>query len=146
MKKELYDLTNPQKAIWLTEQFSEGTSLNNVSGNIIIKDVVNFPLLEKSLNVYIQKNDALRLQLTMENNTPKQYVTAYEPFSIPKVELKSKEDWDQFNQTVVSIPFTLFDSPLYAFHLFSFPDGTGGLNVTFHHIVSDAWTMSLFID
>ena len=34
MKKELYDLTNPQKAIWLTEQFSEGTSLNNVSGNI----------------------------------------------------------------------------------------------------------------
>ena len=146
MKKELYDLTNPQKAIWLTEQFSEGTSLNNVSGNIIIKDVVNFPLLEKSLNVYIQKNDALRLQLTMENNTPKQYLTAYEPFSIPKVELKSKEDWDQFNQTVVSIPFTLFDSPLYAFHLFSFPDGTGGLNVTFHHIVSDAWTMSLFID
>ena len=146
MKKELYDLTNPQKAIWLTEQFSEGTSLNNVSGNIIIKDVVNFPLLEKSLNVYIQKNDALRLQLTMENNTPKQYVTVYEPFSIPKVELKSKEDWDQFNQTVVSIPFTLFDSPLFAFHLFSFPDGTGGLNVTFHHIVSDAWTMSLFID
>ena len=146
MKKELYDLTNPQKAIWLTEQFSEGEPLNNVSGNIIIKDVVNFPLLEKSLNIYIQKNDALRLQLTMQNNTPKQYLTEYEPFSIPKVELKSKEDWDQFNQTVVSIPFTLFDSPLYAFHLFSFPDGTGGLNVTFHHIVSDAWTMSLFID
>ncbi len=146
MEKKLYDLTNPQKAIWLTEQFSEETPLNNVSGNIIIKDVVNFSLLEEALNKYIQKNDALRLQLTMENNEPKQYLTEYKPFSIPIVELKSKEDWDQFNQTVVSIPFTLFDSPLYAFTLFSFPDKTGGLNVTFHHIVSDAWTMSLFID
>lgn len=62
MNKTLYNLTNPQKAIWLTEQFSNGSSLNNISGNIIINDVVNFPLLEKSLNMYIQKNDALRLK------------------------------------------------------------------------------------
>ena len=64
MKKELYDLTNPQKAIWLTEQFSEGTSLNNVSGNIIIKDVVNFPLLEKPNSlIYLTSLNSLAISL-----------------------------------------------------------------------------------
>ena len=29
---ELYDLTNPQKSIWLTEQFYRGTSINVICG------------------------------------------------------------------------------------------------------------------
>lgn len=53
---------------------------------------------------------------------------------------------EKFNKQIVKQPFSVFDSDLYRFTLFHFQDGTGGLNVTFHHIISDAWTMSLFIN
>ena len=28
--KELFELTNPQKSIWYTEQFYNGTTVNNI--------------------------------------------------------------------------------------------------------------------
>ena len=33
---KLYNLTIPQKAIYLAEQYSSGTSLNSIGGNLII--------------------------------------------------------------------------------------------------------------
>lgn len=38
MERILYDLTNPQKSIWNTEQFFKNTSVNNIGGTIIIKE------------------------------------------------------------------------------------------------------------
>ena len=33
MKKDVYELTNPQKSIWSIEQFYKGTSVNSICGN-----------------------------------------------------------------------------------------------------------------
>ena len=146
MEKKLYSLTNPQKSIYYTEEYSNHTNLNNISGNIIIKEKVNFPCLEKALNLYVKKNDAIRIRIVMSNGIPKQYIHNYEPFSIQLVELENKENLKELNKTLVEKTFDFIDSNLFSFTLFKFPDSTGGLNVTFHHIISDAWTMSLFID
>ena len=35
---KLYNLTIPQKAIYLAEQYSSGTSLNSIGGNLIIEE------------------------------------------------------------------------------------------------------------
>ena len=91
VEKRFFDLTNPQKSIWLMEQYCPNISLNNICGNIKIKDKVNFTLLEKALNIYIQKNEAIRFQFCMVEGTPKQYVCEYKPFSIDLVDLE-KED------------------------------------------------------
>lgn len=146
MEKKLYSLTNPQKAIYLTEEYSSNSNINNVSGNIIIHEKVHFDCLEKALNIYVEKNDSIRTRIAIENQVPKQYIHPYEPFSIELVSLKSKEDLVDFNQSIVKKHFTLIDSNLFSFTLFQFPDSSGGLNVTFHHIIADAWTMSLFIN
>lgn len=54
MEKNLYDLTNPQKSIWYTEQFFKNTSVNNIGGTIIIKDKISFDLLKKSIYEYVK--------------------------------------------------------------------------------------------
>ena len=41
MKKQTYELTNPQKSIWYTEEFYKGTPINNISGTVIIPKKVN---------------------------------------------------------------------------------------------------------
>ena len=43
---KLYDLTIPQKSIYLTEEYATGSSVNLIGGNIIIDEPVNLDFLE----------------------------------------------------------------------------------------------------
>ena len=38
--KKIYELTEPQKSIWVTEQFYKGSTINNICGTAIIKEKV----------------------------------------------------------------------------------------------------------
>lgn len=143
---KLYNLTIPQKAIYLAEQYSSGTSLNSIGGNLIIEENVNLDLLEKALNIFVKNNDALRIRIHMENGTPMQYISPYEPFYLKRVFLKEKSDLEGLTSEIINAPFTFLDSTLFYFSLFKFEDGSGGFNVSLHHIISDAWSMSLLVD
>ena len=66
-----YELTNPQKSIWLSEQYYKGTNINNICGVLSIHENVNFDILEKALNLFLEKNDILLIKFLMENNTLK---------------------------------------------------------------------------
>lgn len=142
----LYDLTAPQKSIWLTEQFGSNTSLNNIGGYVFIHDTVCFEALEKAIKLYVKRNTALNLRIKLTDGTPKQYLSDFEDFKIDIVELKDMQEVEAFNQKITNTPFEFFDSALYRFVMFKLPDGTGGFNPTLHHIISDAWNMSLLID
>ena len=143
--KTFYDLTNPQKSIWLTEQFYKGTTLGNVSGTLTIKETVNFDLLEKALNKFVERNDSLRLKIIVDKGTPKQFVEEYSYVDIPKFEIDFN-DISSLENDIVSEPFELIDSFLYKFSIIKYPDGTGGFNANLHHLISDAWTMSILIN
>lgn len=143
---KFYDLTIPQKSIYLTEEYASGSSVNLIGGNIIIDEPVNLDFLEKALNIFVKKNDAIRIRIHMENNKPKQYIPPYEPFTVRRVFIKDKQELEDLSLQAVNKKFDFFDSKLFWFTLFKFEDNTGGLIVTFHHIISDAWTMSLFVD
>ena len=143
---KLFNLTIPQKAIFLSEQYSSGTNLNSIGGNIIIEEKVDLDLLEKALNIFVKNNDALRIRIHMEDSIPMQYIVPYEPFYLKRVFLKDKQDLDKLTSETVACPFNFFDSSLFNFTLFKFEDETGGLTLSFHHIISDAWSISLFVD
>ena len=46
---EYYNLTNPQKSIWLTEELYKGTSISNISGTVRINKKVNFIALKDAV-------------------------------------------------------------------------------------------------
>ena len=78
MDKKLYPLSNPQKSIWLTEAFGANTNLNNIGGYVLIKEAIHFPSLEKAIQTFIEKNEALSFRITLSNNhTPMQYIEDY---------------------------------------------------------------------
>ena len=61
MDQKKYGLTNPQKNIYLLENFYKGTQINNVCGTCIFHSVLNFELLKQSLYMLIQKNDNFKM-------------------------------------------------------------------------------------
>ena len=142
---KLYDLTIPQKSIYLTEQYASGTTVNLISGDTFFEEKVNSSLIEKALNIYIQKNDSVRLRICMVDGKPKQYISPYTPYKLKVINVSNKEELEKYRKQIISTPIKFFDSDLFSFTLFMFADGTATLDVTFHHIISDAWTMGLFI-
>lgn len=146
MEENLYHLSSAQHSIWLTEQFENNTSLNNVGGYVFIHDKVNFDYLEKALKLYVERNAALNFKLKLVNGEPKQYLSNFQDFKIDLIQLSSQEEVKSLNKKIIDTPFDVLDSFLYKIVMFKLPDGTGGFNATLHHIISDAWNMSLLID
>ena len=146
MEKDVYELTSSQKNIWDTELFSTNSNINNVSGCFSINEKVDFDCLKEALNLYVQKNDGIRLKIKTKNGEPYQYVENYSPFNIEVVNLDNENQLKDFNYQICHTPFSVIDSNLFKFKMYRLPNGFGGFNVTFHHFISDAWTMSLFIN
>ena len=145
MGKRFYDLTNPQKSIWLTEQFYKNTPINNVGGTVMIFDKVDFDLLRKSINLFVEKNDSFRIKIVDENGQIKQYVTDYIPVDIPTVTLKNNFELKILENEILSTPFNLIDNLLFKFTIFKFENERGGLIINTNHLISDAWTAGLVV-
>lgn len=140
-----YPLTHPQKGIWYTEKLYPGTSIGNVAGTVKIKGNIDYSLLEKAVNLVVEKNDSLRLHFVEVDNEPKQYLKPYNYKKIDlidfcKMGLEKLYEWDTFQ---TQSPFVKLDLDLYYFALIKIDDNTGGVYIKFHHLVGDGWTMVL---
>ena len=144
MEKNLYELTTAQNSIWLTEQFGSNTNINNIGGYVFIHEKVDFSILKRALALYVKRNDALNFRITLVDGKPKQYLYESNP-CIEHVHVENMDEVIHLNEEIIHTPFSIIDSNLYHIVMFELPNGLGGFNATLHHIISDAWNMSLLI-
>ncbi len=140
MKVAKYNLTNPQKSIFLTEQFYSGTTINNICGHYIIHSNVNLNLLELAINKVIENNDNLQLHFTIENGIPLQFFSDYKYVNIDVLEVPDESYLHNLEQDIFSKCFDVTSSNnLYEFKLFKFENNHGGFLLNFHHLLADSW-------
>ena len=144
--KKLLPLTEQQKNIWNTEMFYSGTAINNIGGYVFIEEKIDFELLNKALNLYVKSTDTCRFNFISKNSQVFQYVSDYSPINFDIIDVKSKDEVDKKSIELLNKPFDILNSNLFKFSIFRFPNGKGGFFVIFHHLISDAWTMSLLIN
>lgn len=135
MKENFYPLTAPQKSIYVTEQYFANTAINTICGYTFITDVVNFEMLQKAILEMVKSNDAMRLKLVEDKDSVLQYVSDFAPFSMPMVELATKEDLEKKALEMANIPFFQDGENLFQFLLFKLPNGSGGFIVNVHHLI-----------
>lgn len=142
--RKYFPLTHSQKGIWYSEKLYPDTSMGNIAATLRFQSNVNFSLLEQALNIYIKKNDAVRIRIAEIAGEPRQYVTDYTYRKFELIDFSDKLDelykWDE-KQT--RTPMEIIESDLFSFVLIKINDHDGGFFVKFHHLISDAWTMSL---
>jgi amino acid adenylation domain-containing protein/thioester reductase-like protein len=138
-----YPLTHPQKGIWYTEKLYPGTSIGNIAGTLKIKGKVNFCLLKKACEIFIKKNDSLRLQFREIDGEPYQYISkySYSPVSIFDFSCSSLQDLYNWDIKQSQTPFNLIDAPLFYCALIKMNENESGLYLCMHHLISDAWTI-----
>lgn len=140
---KLYNLSNPQKSIWLTEQYYYGTNINNICGTAIISNKLNFNILQKAINTVILTNDNFKLRFKKENNILKQYQENISHINIEIVSLKNKNEVSNLENKVLSRVFKITEEPLFEFKIFKFKDNSGGFLLNIHHLLADSWTLGL---
>lgn len=142
---ERYQLTFPQLSLWSVEQFYKGTSINVITGFIKINETVNFHLFNDAIEILIKNTDIFGMHLSYENGELTQVLTTPKNKGIRIIDVSSKEDLENLQNTIAKTPFNIFEDDLFDFTIFRLPDNTGGVIGRFHHIICDAWATSLII-
>ena len=146
MKKDVYELTNPQKSIWMIEQFYNTTNINNIVGYLKIEKNVDLKALEQAFNFFVMKNDSFKTKIIIQDAVPKQYFDDFVYENIEIVDLKDETQLLEFESSFPMQQVEIYDNFLFLTKLLRFPNSSGILVLTAHHLIADAWTMTLVLE
>ena len=139
----LYELTYPQKSIFLTDQFYGDEHISVISGYCIIKENIDYSMLNKAINKLVENNDAYRICFKEVDSSVKQY---FKEYSFTEFEILNLKNLDELRNYLKNMTFNVFDDSPVKNAMFKLEDGTGGFLCSIHHSISDAWSMSFLIE
>ena len=144
---EKFELTFPQKNIWLVENFYESKLINIISGSLIIKKDFEISKAEQTVNKFVEINEGMRLRICVENSIPKQYVSSFAPFEADKinVEGKTEQEIDKIKEEYISTGFDVIEKPLFSYLLIDRGNGVGEIFLKAHHLICDGWSGSKMV-
>nr|WP_284929338.1 non-ribosomal peptide synthetase [Bacillus subtilis] len=136
----------PQRRVWFTELLEPDTSICNLTACVKFKGNIELDTLEGALNHSISRNDAIRFQLLEgEELEPRLHLTEYKYYPLRIIDFSNVEmiEIEQWIQDQASIPFELFNSPLYQFYLLRIDSHEVWLFAKFHHIIMDGISLNV---
>ena len=137
-----FPLSLSQLNILNLERVLAGTSVNNISTTVRISGRLDFPILQQSISLVVERDPSLRTRLVEENREVLQYHAPFEKESYPVYDFTntSKEGIENWENAVTRELIGLFEGPLYRFVLFKDSENSGGVLVKLHHIIADGWS------
>ncbi|MCR4362901.1 amino acid adenylation domain-containing protein [Bacillus subtilis] len=146
MSEHTYSLTHAQRRVWFTELLEPDTSICNLTACVKFKGNIELDTLEGALNHSISRNDAIRFQLLEgEELEPRLHLTEYKYYPLRIIDFSNVEmiEIEQWIQDQASIPFKLFNSPLFQFYLLRIDSHEVWLFAKFHHIIMDGISLNV---
>ncbi|GAX45363.1 amino acid adenylation domain protein [Tolypothrix sp. NIES-4075] len=164
---ELLPLSWAQERLWFLDQLESDSATYNMPAALEISGELNVKALEQALTEIIQRHSVLRTTFATVNGTPMQAIAPAVAVTIPVVDLRSPSGGhsvpSQSVREAQSInknsqpdrvkseatqeaqqPFNLASGSLIRFKLLQLAQ-SHVLLVTMHHIVFDAWSISIFV-
>ncbi len=147
IEKNLYNLSEPQISIYHAEFFYPGTNIFNIAGYAKFKVDVNIHVLDFILNELSKKNEALRISFIQMNGNAMQYIREYKCKKVELLDLSNKTDNEAAKIITDRLkePINIFSDSLYCPYIIQYPDGTTGYALKLHHLIVDAWGLSLLV-
>jgi amino acid adenylation domain-containing protein/thioester reductase-like protein len=149
-------LSYAQQRLWFLDQFEPNSSFYNIPFGLRLVGTLNITALEQSLKEIIHRHEALRTNFITVDGQPIQIIREWgsqnrEQRIISIVDLKhlpttEKETAAQeLAQQQAIVPFDLAVDALIRATLVVLSDTEQWLLVCMHHVVSDGWSMDVFV-
>jgi amino acid adenylation domain-containing protein len=140
-------LSFAQERLWFLDQLEGNNSIYNIPGILKITGNLKIDTLEKSLQEIVNRHEVLRTNFQAVNGQPIQVINFENTFQL-KI-----EDWTNINQEdikkaiqkEIETPFNLATDNLLRVIIAQIKTDEFLLIVTMHHIISDGWSLGIFI-
>ncbi|MBE6749441.1 MAG: amino acid adenylation domain-containing protein [Ruminococcaceae bacterium] len=134
------NLTKPQKLIYEMEKF-HGGAISVVAGSMLIDGKADSVKISNAVNQLLKNNEVLRTRILENDNNATQEVVAFKEQEFEILEFQTEDEFKNYAKTKAREPLDLTGS-LCDIKIIVLPEKYG-LFARLHHIISDAWTLSL---
>jgi amino acid adenylation domain-containing protein len=140
-----------QQRLWVLDQLEPGNISYNIAAAIRLSGDLNHEALENSIAEIIRRHEILRTYFAMQEGAPCQIVTPYRLFSlsvISREHIATDEQEPEIRHLAEAARAKVFDlstGPLFRVELLRLSPTEHVLLINMHHIVSDGWSIGVFI-
>ncbi|MBA3531020.1 MAG: AMP-dependent synthetase, partial [Ardenticatenales bacterium] len=144
-------LSFSQQRLWFLDRLASDNTAYNIPVAVQITGNLHLEHLQRSINEIVRRHEALRTSFQVVGEEPLQIIHPPFPVDILIVEVSTlrEEEWKQELHRLTlqdaSQPFELSQGPLLRLKLLRWSETHHILLLTMHHIISDGWTMGLFL-
>jgi hypothetical protein len=144
-------LSFAQQRLWFLDQLQPGTSSYNVPDAVRLRGPINMEALERTFAEITRRHEVLRTTFEMLDGRPVQVIAPPQDWRLHVVDLSSMPEAERETEArrLASEesyrPFDLARGPLLRVTLLKLEEETHVIMLTMHHIISDAWSIGVFV-
>ncbi|WP_394823558.1 amino acid adenylation domain-containing protein [Pendulispora albinea] len=143
--------SHAQRRLWFFDQLEPGSPAFNMARRVRLVGRLDLDALEYAFNALLRRHEILRTTFEAEGGEPLQRIHAPSPRSLPRVDLSAlaaperAAEASRMAHEEARKPFDLEKGPLLRCTLLRFGEHEHELLATMHHIVTDGWSMGIFV-
>jgi len=135
-----YELSNPQKRIWLTELLNNRKEMSNIGYLIELRGQYNLDQLARAIKEVVKANDSLQLRFKFSEKDKSellQYFPGYEDIEVAVIEASDQEELEKKIEDIHRDRFTIPGGNMCSFAVFSINNKRFGIFESAHHLAAD---------
>jgi len=144
-------LSFAQQRLWFLDQMEPGSSFYNIPAAVRLRGDLNVSALQKSVDEIVRRHESLRTRFEDRQGQAFQTIDAVAPVAIPLLDLSAEPETEREPEArraamaEFTRPFDLARGPLIRMLLIKLEDDHHIALLTLHHIVSDGWSIGVFV-
>src|SRR5215813_8743685 len=144
-------LSFAQERLWFLEQFESAGAAYHIPMIVRIEGQLDVEALQNTLAELVRRHESLRTTFINVDGEPRQSIAAAMKVDVPIVDLSTlpEDERDEaavrFSSEQAQQPFDLSSGPLLRAALLRLSAKTHVFALTFHHIISDGWSVGVLI-
>ena len=150
-RSESIPLSFAQARLWFLDQLQPNSAFYNIPLALHLCGQLNIPALESSINKIIQRHEALRTNFATIEGQPVQVIASTKDLKLLVVDLRDLPESEReieaqrFVNKEANQPFNLELEPLFRGMVLQLGETEYILLLTMHHIISDGWSLGVFV-
>ncbi|WP_169730158.1 non-ribosomal peptide synthetase, partial [Chitinimonas koreensis] len=141
-------LSLAQQRLWFLARMDEAGTAYHLGGAVRLDGELDVAALQHALQAIVDRHEALRTCFPLVDGQPEQRVLGRFELAIEQADLRGGDDAGSRRELASHFarPFALEQTPPLRVLLLQLTDQDHLLQVAMHHIVSDGWSVGLFLN
>ena len=150
--QNVYPISYAQQRMWLLDRLEPGNPAYNIARVIRVRGSLSSEALRDSLQEIVARHEALRTTFAEIDGDPVQVIAVRGSLELPTIDLSDVPAPERASETLrrardeAQRPFDLASGPLIRAKLLRLSADEHVLVLVMHHIITDAWSMSVLFE